>query len=233
MLIWLSLLLAYGFSGLSQVTDDLRADPVSKPMWAMRPTLGMTLLVLAAWPTRPIQDASYSDNPPRAIAFALLGLLITFITTAGLIWCCLRLAVFFTSNFYLEVALSFGLIVALRFLAPIITLVQMPVILLLTFPLEFLFPLKSASDVGAIVWCKNCQHYKVSKEYEDTVGGLWRSTKRPANDKLPCKIAARTSEIWDDYFSKELNSRSLFPKNCPQFSKKVKALKLEGVVRDD
>jgi hypothetical protein len=117
MLIVLSLLLAYGLAGLSQVTDDLGADLIAKPAWARNPTLGMTLLVMATWPMHPILDARYSENAPRDIAFALLGIAVAFFPTAGLIWCCLRLALFLSDNIYAEIALSIGFIIALRFVA--------------------------------------------------------------------------------------------------------------------
>jgi len=221
MLILLSLLLAYGLAGLSQVSDDLGADLISKPAWARRPTLGMLLLVMATWPIRPIQNAGYSDNAPRSIAFALLGVLVTVLATAGLIWGCLRLTVFLTPNLYLEVALSFGFVVSLRLLAPILNLVLMPVTLLLAAPLDFLFPLKvrvrkEDKEEEGVVICIDCQHFKTGMKFA-VRGGPWQSKTMPSIDQLPCKIASETVQTWTDFFSTDPQSRFQYPINCPRF----------------
>jgi len=54
----LSLVLAYVMAGISQVTEDLAADPVRRPIWAIQPTFGKMLLIGITWFTRPFVEAA-------------------------------------------------------------------------------------------------------------------------------------------------------------------------------
>jgi len=78
--ITISFVLAYLLAGLSQVMGDLVADPISKPMWALRPTFVMMLLVGMTWFTRPFVEAVHSQQVARNVAFA--GLKVTIPTTS-------------------------------------------------------------------------------------------------------------------------------------------------------
>jgi hypothetical protein len=71
-----------------------------------------------------------------------------------------------------------------------------------------------------IRWCKNCEHYRPSERYENIIGGLWTAKSMQNRSDLPCDIADNAAaEVWERYFLGELNSRALYPKDCPLFQR--------------
>ncbi len=72
-------------------------------------------------------------------------------------------------------------------------------------------------DTKKIEWCRTCKYLKKVKGYEDD---LWQSDQISDNDKIPCKIYPETKDVWTDYFNKPKEERTLYPKNCPKWSKK-------------
>jgi hypothetical protein len=111
------------------------------------------------------------------------------------------------------------IVIGALFVLPLIRLIMVPLTLIVAWPLDLLFPLKESKDAQTTKWCRNCKHHRKSKEYEDIMKGLWRSKTMPRSDKLPCNIALETSDVWERYYSSELSSRTLFPKDCTFFEK--------------
>src|SRR5205814_9260854 len=105
MLIGLSLALSYFLMGVGHVTAALTVEPPNKPMWAFKPTLGEMVLAGINWPFSLVSNAHFSDpqNAAHAAALAALRIALEFAFFAALIWCSIRLAVFWTSNLYIEI----------------------------------------------------------------------------------------------------------------------------------
>jgi hypothetical protein len=79
---------------------------------------------------------------------------------------------------------------------------------------------RDKTDVQKIEWCRNCSHYRRSKEYEDTGRGLWRLNSMPSSDKLPCSIVLEASATWKHHFETPPKNRTLFPDNCTLFERR-------------
>jgi len=214
-----SALLAYLLSGISQVTKDLGGRTIDRPMWAMRPTLGKAIFVALTWPTRPIIEGRYSTGQlGRSIVFGGLGVFTRMAVLTAFIWGAYVLAGLVFDNFALQLILAAVIaFIGSLFVLPLASLLMMPINLILAWPLDLLFPLKNEVQAKEIKWCRICKHYRKVSEYEDTMKGLWRETSIPRSDKLPCKIVLETSQVWEAYYETEPKSRSLFPKDCPQY----------------
>jgi hypothetical protein len=72
-------------------------------------------------------------------------------------------------------------------------------------------------DTSKIKWCKTCKQFKKVKDYEDN---LWQLEKITDTYKIPCKIYPQTKDVWSAYFKKQKEKRTLYPKNCPEWTKK-------------
>jgi len=219
----ISLVLAYVLLGVSQVTEDLAADPLSKPMWALRPTFGKMLLIAATWFTRPFVDAGHSQQVARGIAFAIPKVILPFAMVVMFSWVCIIAAEYWFDNLPLQIlTVAVLLIIGGRVVMPWVSLLMMPVSWLIALPLDWLFPLKESDNAKkALRWCKNCEHHKPSARYEDIIGGSWRAEAMPRISELPCDIAAEALDVWERYFSLELNHRALYPKDCPYFERRT------------
>lgn len=86
----ISLVVAYLLAGVSQVTEDLAADPVHKPFWATRPTVAKALLHGLTWPARTLAETTARDT-----AFATVNLIVTFLMTVGCVWLTLLVSEYF------------------------------------------------------------------------------------------------------------------------------------------
>lgn len=214
-----SAILAYLLSGISQVTKDLGGRVIDRPMWAMRPTLGKAILVALTWPTRQVIEGHYSTGQlGRAIVFGVLGVITQMAVLTAFIWGAYTLASLVFDNFALQLILAAVIaLIGSLFVLPLVSLLMMPITLILAWPLDLLFPLKSEAQTSQIKWCRTCKHHRKVSDYEDTMKGLWREASMPRSDKLPCKIALETSQVWEAYYKTEPKSRSLFPKDCPQY----------------
>jgi hypothetical protein len=221
--ITISFVLAYLLAGLSQVTEDLASDPISKPVWALRPTFGTMLLVGMTWFTRPVVEAMHSEQVARNVAFAGLKVIAPFVMTVALVWVCITASEHLFDNVPLRVlAVAVLLLVGARFVLPWLSLLALPLTWIVALPIDLLFPSKKSDRTQEIRWCKNCEHHRSSERYEDIIRGLWRSTSMPPSGDLPCNIADETSEVWERYFRLELASRALYPKDCPYFHWRAK-----------
>ena len=215
-------LLAYLLSGISQVIKDLGGNVIDRPMWAMNPTLGKTITVALTWPSRPILASHTSGQFARAVAFGVLGVLIQMTVLTAFIWASYAVAGLVFEGFIFKLILAAVIaFIGSLFVLPLVTLIMVPVTLLLAWPLDLLFPQASRSSVKDIRWCRTCKHYRKVPEYEDTMKGLWKKESMPRSDKLPCKIALETSQVWEAYYETEPKSRALFPKDCPFFEKQA------------
>ena len=65
-----------------------------------------------------------------------------------------------------------------------------------------------------IRWCKTCIYFKKKKTYEDIISGYWKSDVLPPMEYLPCDIAEKNIDFWKNYYSKDKDKRTLFPKEC-------------------
>lgn len=218
----ISIALAYLLSGLAQVTEDLAADLIDRPMWACRPTFSKAMLFGATWIVRPFSNARRSNQLTRAVAFAFLSVTLRLVVLTGFIWCCITASAYLFDNLALQsVAVVVLLIIGTRVVMPWLNLLLMPLTLIVALPLDFLFPPKDKVDVQQIMWCKNCAHFRKLEQYEDIIDGLWRSKSRPQNGDLPCSILPETSEVWERYFLSTPESRPLYPKDCPFFKRRA------------
>ena len=172
-----SAILAYLLSGISQATKDLGGNVIDRPMWAMRPTLGKAILVALTWPARPIIDGSYSTGQlGRSIVFGMLGVLTQMAVLTAFIWGAYALASLVFDNFALQLILAAVIaFIGSLFVLPLVSLLMMPITLIIAWPLDFLFPLKSEAQAKAkeIKWCRTCKHHRKVSDYEDTMKGLW------------------------------------------------------------
>lgn len=214
-----SAILAYLLSGISQVTKDLGGRVIDRPMWAMKPTLGKAVLVALTWSTRPIIDGRYSTGQlGRSIVFGVFGVFTQMAVLTAFIWGAYTLAGLVFDNFALQLILATVIaFIGSLFVLPLASLLMMPITLILAWPLDLLFPLKSEAQANQIKWCRTCKHHRKVGDYEDTMKGLWHETSIPRSDKLPCRIVLETSQVWEAYYETEPKSRSLFPKDCPQY----------------
>ena len=218
----ISLILAFVFSGISQVMKDLGESPINRPGWAMRPTAGGAFMAAISWFTRPFIDAYYSNGQlGRAIAYGLLGVLTQLTVLTAFFWGAITLTGNYIDSTVLQViAVGVILVFGAPIILPIASILIIPITLIVAFPIDFIFPLKESQEAKNIEWCKNCQHHKKSKKYEDTLSGLWHSEEMPAEELLPCKIASETTDTWVEYFETTPSNRSLYPKDCEHFERK-------------
>lgn len=218
----ISVALAYLLSGISQVIQDLSADFVRRPRWAERPTIGNAIFAGVTWFARPFLKYMSDGQVARGVAFGLLTVVWQMGLLAGFISYCIRVSAYIFNSTIPQLATSAILIiVGGRLILPWLDLLFIPVLLVVRWPLDLLFPLKQEIDVGQIEWCGNCKHHRRSKEFEDHVKGLWRADSIPPRDKLPCNIILETTGVWERHFELQPNSRTLFPKNCPFFEKRA------------
>ena len=215
-------LLAYLLSGISLVIKDLGGKVIDRPMWAMNPTLGKTIMVALTWPSRPILASYSSGQLARAIAFGVLGILIQMTVLTACIWASYAVAGLVLESLIFKLALAAIIaFIGSLFVLPLVTLIMIPVTLLLAWPLDLLFPQASSSPAKDIRWCRTCRHHRKVPEYENTMTGLWRKESMPRSDKLPCKIVLETSQAWEAYYETEPKSRALFPGDCPFFERQA------------
>jgi hypothetical protein len=211
---------AFLLSGISQVMKALSARVIDRPSWAINPTFGKMILVAATWFVHPFMLVP-PDRRARHYAFGLLGVLVQLFVLASLTWLCISIATYFFDNAILQLIITSVILIASIFLImPVISVVMMPLMAILALPIDLLFPKNKGDNPPQIDWCRNCKHYRKSKDYEDTIRGFWRADGIPRSDKLPCSIPLETSDVWKEYYSAGLSSRRLFPEDCPYFAKR-------------
>ena len=216
-----SLGLAFVMSGISQVTKDIGQRPIDRPGWAHNPSLSGALIVAITWFTRPILDGYYSTGQKgRAAAFGILGVLIQLSVLTAFFVAAITLSVSWFDSIWLQIAIVAALVIfGAPIILPLASIAIMPITLILSFPLDLLFPLKQSTDTKNIQWCKNCVHYRKSKLYEDSLSGSWGADEMPRSDELPCKIVTEAMETWVEHYETERGQRTLYPKNCTEFEK--------------
>lgn len=135
--------LAYVLSGLAQVTKDLGSPIHDRPGWARRPTIGVAVLVALTWVIHPFIDTYYDTGQRgRAAVFGLLGVLVQMSVLTAFVWGCLIGAhAISDSTFWVVVLSAAFMLVGTLIVLPLANLVVMFLILLLSWPLDLLFPL--------------------------------------------------------------------------------------------
>jgi hypothetical protein len=133
----ISLILAYLMAGVSQVTEDLAADP-------LRPTVSKMFYIGATWFARPFIDAAWSNQVPRRIAFAFVEVTLPFAIITGLVWCWITAAVYLFNNVALQmIVVTILLIIGTRFVLPSLGILLSPLALIISLLIDLLFPLKN------------------------------------------------------------------------------------------
>lgn len=154
------------------------------------------------------------------MAFGMLGVVTQMTVLTAFIWGAYALAGLAFDNFAFQLTLALVIaFIGSFFVLPLASLLLMPMVLILAWPLDLLFPLKSDVQVKEIKWCRTCKHHRKVSDYEEIMKGLWRETSMPRSDKLPCKIVLETTQVWKTYYETEPKLRSLFPKECPQYER--------------
>jgi hypothetical protein len=222
----ISIILAYLVTGAAQVIKDITSSPMDRPAWARRPTFGVAMLLMLTWCIRTFAENTTHTRghvDARGIAFGFATIIVQVGLLAAFIWCCIAFATYLFGNAVLQIIVSAVFIVVGSLIAiPLLNLLAVPVAIIVALPLEVAFPLKKEKSASQEEkWCKTCKHYRKSREYENIMRGLWRSAVLPQSDKLPCSIVSGTSGVWKRHFESEQKTRSLFPKGCSFFERKV------------
>lgn len=141
-------ILAYLLSGFSQVMKDLGGSPIDRPMYAHEPKLWQVVIVTLTWPYTPVVETRYSTGSlGRSIVFGGLRVVVQMSVLTAFIWWTYVLAGSVFDNFVLQLALAAVIAFIGSFLVlPLVTLLIMPIILILGWPLDLLFPLKVKDD---------------------------------------------------------------------------------------
>ena len=77
-----------------------------------------------------------------------------------------------------------------------------------------------AVDPRNIRWCKTCKNYRKVKKYDSILDGIWRNEQLPDSSHIPCRIVEDTIDVWKSFFALGSENRTLFPKDCPKWTKK-------------
>lgn len=217
----LSFALAFLLSGIAQVLKDLGQRSIDKPGWALHPSFVGTLLAGITWFTRPILDSySSTGQKARAVAFGTLGVVTQLTVLTAFFYGAILLATSWFDSVLAQAAIVIAfLVLGTPIILPVASILIVPVTWILSVPLDMVFPLKESKKSQDIEWCKNCVHYKKSKEYEDVMDGLWAAEEMPSGDKLPCKIVAEAMDTWIEFYARERSEKTLFPNNCSKFER--------------
>ena len=76
-----------------------------------------------------------------------------------------------------------------------------------------------AVDPRNIRWCKTCKNYRKVRKYENIADGMWTNQQLPDSSCIPCKIINETTDVWKDFFMLDRKDRTLFPKDCPKWTR--------------
>lgn len=145
---FVSIGIAYALNACAFVIQDLACAPYNKPAWAFRPTVGVIVLMAITWPAR--FTLNYMAMPdctvPRAVAFGVMAFLIQMSAVTLFIAGCLVAVGHVVEDWRLQliIAAASALVTSLVAL-PLLNVAMMPVTLLLSWPLDLLFPLKPHS----------------------------------------------------------------------------------------
>lgn len=75
-------------------------------------------------------------------------------------------------------------------------------------------------DTHNIRWCKTCKSYRKVKKFDDIADGIWANEQLPDSSYIPCKIIDETIGVWTSFFALDRENRTLFPKDCPKWTKR-------------
>lgn len=75
----------------------------------------------------------------------------------------------------------------------------------------------SFANIDKIEWCLTCKYFRRINNYEDK---LWLLSTVLPDDYIPCKIINQTKDIWQKQYSTQFKHRTLYPKNCPKWTRK-------------
>jgi hypothetical protein len=137
--------LAYLLTGWSSVAKDLRMRGDDAPDWTQHPTLGRIAMSMLSWPYACcIRTCRGTGQLGRGIAFGALLAVMQLTMNSTWICACLWLAEYTTNDVVMRVLLGALLLVPGFFvLGPLLAMAAVPLSLLLSWPLDRLFPLKS------------------------------------------------------------------------------------------
>lgn len=227
MQVLVSFAVAYALLAVGQVQLDLGAGPLHAPLWTMEPTFRKMLVAGATWVARPFLVRGESTQKfIRRVAGGLIDVSVRLCVVATFVWLALAISGHLASQQFLRLVIA-GLIVLIGAwtVLPLLLLVANVLVMVMMWPLlwlvDLVVPPEQAADLLKIRWCRNCRHYRKSKEFEDSINGLWRLEGMPRSDKLPCGIALEASPAWQRYFALAPGSRTLFPNDCELFERRA------------
>jgi hypothetical protein len=97
-------------------------------------------------------------------------------------------------------------------------------VVLQTISIRLLMKKEIASTTGIdprhLRWCKTCKSYRKIEKYDDLDHGIWRNEQLPDSSYIPCEIIDETIDVWQRYFGLNRQNRTLFPQDCPKWTKK-------------
>jgi hypothetical protein len=104
-------------------------------------------MLILTWPSRQFVKFSEQCSISRVVSFGLLGVLSSLVVFSFLIWACIIGSKAIFDNLLMQVITSIafiglGSLIALPLITPLITLIMFPIVLILSIPLDILFPKK-------------------------------------------------------------------------------------------
>jgi len=138
----ISLVFAYVFSAISQVSRDLAKEIPLQPMWTMRPTIGRMVIAGATWFIRPyLRHSPYRVPKVRMLWQGTLTVIMHIGKICLLFFGILKLAGLITSSLAFRLPCSIIVFPAAAPIAiPLLDLASMPLMLALSYPVAKLFP---------------------------------------------------------------------------------------------
>lgn len=141
-MILFSIVISYLLLGLGKVSADLSARPIHRPLWALKPTARMAILVALTWPLGSLRRSPRQDA--RGTAFGLVGVVGLWLVAGAAVWACLAVPGLATNNLIVHIGVSAALIIfVLPIILPILSIIATPLVLILCLPLEVFFPLRA------------------------------------------------------------------------------------------
>ena len=145
MKIAISIVLAFLLSGISQVIGDLGSPTSCRPAWARRPTLGWAIIAAATWFIHPFLGPG---NKARTFVFGLLAVVLQMSILTGFVWLCISVATHVFDSTVLQVMTTGVLIIiGALFVLPLVSFIMVPLMLIVAWPLNLLFPPPKGNDV--------------------------------------------------------------------------------------
>jgi hypothetical protein len=158
----ISVVIAYLWSGVSEVMKLLGSDIMNKPMWARQPTIWMIILVTSTWPFFQFINKAYPYSS-RAVAFASFSIIWQMGVATCFVWCCIIFSGYiFDSTVLRVITTSILFVVGALFVLPLFNFLMIPLTLLISWPLDLLFPQEKESKISKTENDQKVEHTGIS-----------------------------------------------------------------------